>query len=316
MSADSVNSINVVKPLIEQRADPYIYKHTDGTYYFTASVPEYDRVELRAAKTIAGLAEAEAKVLWRKHEKGIMSQHIWAPEIHYVEGGWYIYFAASDVDDIWALRPYVLRCTGSDPMVDPWEEMGQMQPSEGDDFAFTDFSLDMTVFQHKNVWYTVWAQKVNNISNLYIAELAAPNRLKTKPVLITEPDHDWEQVDFWVNEGPAVIHHGDKLFLTFSASGTGACYCMGLLTAQEDADLLKRESWVKTPTPVLVTSPEHQAYGPGHNSFTVDENGEDLVIYHARPYEKIVGDPLYDPNRHACVMKLIWDEKGYPVFRF
>ena len=174
----------------------------------------------------------------------------------------------------------------------------------------------MTVFQHKNVWYTVWAQKVNNISNLYIAELAAPNRLKTKPVLITEPDHDWEQVDFWVNEGPAVIHHGDKLFLTFSASGTGACYCMGLLTAQEDADLLKRESWVKTPTPVLVTSPEHQAYGPGHNSFTVDENGEDLVIYHARPYEKIVGDPLYDPNRHTCVMKLIWDEKGYPVFRF
>ena len=61
-------SVDVVKPLIEQRADPYIYKHTDGTYYFTASVPEYDRVELRAAKTIAGLAEAEAKVLWRYHD--------------------------------------------------------------------------------------------------------------------------------------------------------------------------------------------------------------------------------------------------------
>ena len=153
-------SVDVVKPLIEQRADPYIYKHTDGTYYFTASVPEYDRVELRAAKTIAGLAEAEAKVLWRKHEKGIMSQHIWAPEIHYVEGGWYIYFAASDVDDIWALRPYVLRCTGSDPMVDPWEEMGQMQPSEGDDFAFTDFSLDMTVFTHREKLYAVWAESL------------------------------------------------------------------------------------------------------------------------------------------------------------
>ena len=104
------------------------------------------------------------------------------------------------------------------------------------------------------------AQKVNNISNLYIAELAAPNRLKTKPVLITEPDHDWEQVDFWVNEGTAVIHHGDKLFLTFSASGTGACYCWACSPLRKTRNLLKRESWVKTPTPVLVTSPEHQAY--------------------------------------------------------
>ena len=31
---------------IPQRADPYVYRHTDGTYYFTASVPEYDRIVL------------------------------------------------------------------------------------------------------------------------------------------------------------------------------------------------------------------------------------------------------------------------------
>ena len=40
-------------PLIEQRADPWIYKHTDGAYYFTASVPEYDRIELRRAEAIS-----------------------------------------------------------------------------------------------------------------------------------------------------------------------------------------------------------------------------------------------------------------------
>ncbi len=157
---------------------------------------------------------------------------------------------------------------------------------------------------------------MTGISNLYIAELAAPNRLRTRPVLITEPDHDWEKILFWVNEGPAVIEHGGKLFLTFSASGTGACYCMGLLTADADADLLRRESWVKTPTPVLTTSAAHLAYGPGHNSFTVDEQGRDLVIYHARPYEEITGHPLYDPNRHTCVMHLTWDASGCPVFDY
>lgn len=59
-----------------------------------------------------------------------------------------------------------------------------------------------------------------------------------------------------------------------------------------------------------------RVYGPGHNSFSVSEDGKDLVIYHARPYEEIEGDPLYDPNRHTCVMELKWDEDGNPIFAF
>ena len=43
------------QPFIEQRADPYIYRHTDGKCYFTASVPEYDRIVLRESDTLAGL---------------------------------------------------------------------------------------------------------------------------------------------------------------------------------------------------------------------------------------------------------------------
>ena len=96
------------EPWILQRADPYVYKHTDGTYYFTASVPAYDGINLRHANTIAELQSAEEVEVWHKHEKGPMSQHIWAPELHYLNGCWYIYYAGSDVDDIWALRPYVL----------------------------------------------------------------------------------------------------------------------------------------------------------------------------------------------------------------
>ncbi|OQO69800.1 hypothetical protein BH741_00005 [Enterococcus faecium] len=49
---------NYRKPLIIQRADPFIYKHEDGYYYFIASVPSYDRIELRRSRTIAGLAYA------------------------------------------------------------------------------------------------------------------------------------------------------------------------------------------------------------------------------------------------------------------
>ncbi|GKU24979.1 glycoside hydrolase family 43 protein [Clostridium folliculivorans] len=306
-----------IKPLIEQRADPYVYKHTDGYYYFTASVPTYDYIELRRAKTIDGLALAETTKIWQRRESGVMSEHIWAPELHYLDEKWYVYFAAGEKEDVWKIRPFVLECTGDDPMKDSWIERGMMQKAEVDPYSFTDFSLDATVFENNSRKYIVWAQKVGGeggISNLYIAEMESPIKLKTVQVLLTTPDYDWERVDYWVNEGPAVIKRNGKIFITFSASSTGAAYCMGLLEASDASDLLDPQSWSKTRYPVFSTCPEKNIFGPGHNSFTVSENGEDLVIYHARPYEKIVGNPLYDYNRHTMVMKLKWDAEGRPVF--
>ena len=67
------------EPWILQRADPYVYRHTDGNYYFTASIPAYDRIVLRRSETLAGLKEAEEVTVWEKHKEGIMSEHIWAP---------------------------------------------------------------------------------------------------------------------------------------------------------------------------------------------------------------------------------------------
>jgi len=308
------------QPFIEQRADPYIYKHTDGTYYFTASVPEYDRVVLRSASTIRGLRDAEEKTLWVKHESGEQSLHIWAPEIHYVEDGWYIYYAAGDKDDEWEIRPYVLKCTGQNPMEDAWVEMGMIQAADDDPFSFHSFSLDATIFRHKEKNYYIWAEKTGvgkQISNLYIAEMASPVKLKTAQVLLTTPDYDWERIGFWVNEGPDILEHGDKLFLTFSASETGIDYCMGMLYADRDADILDPRSWTKLRHPVLKTDAGKGIYGPGHNCFVKAEDGvTDLCIYHARPYDEVIGNPLYDPNRHALIMRMQYDNEGFPVFEY
>ncbi|WP_455170320.1 glycoside hydrolase family 43 protein [Aegicerativicinus sediminis] len=307
------------KPIVLQRADPFIYKHSDGYYYFTGSVPTYDRIELRKAKTIEELQEAKTFDVWHKHDSGPMSQHIWAPEIHYLDGKWYIYFAASEVDNIWKLRPYVLVCSGNDPLNDQWKELGKMQAVDGDNKSFIDFSLDGTVFDHKGKRYFCWAEKTGGqfaASNLYLAEMQSPIKLKTPQFMLTTPDYDWERVDFWVNEGPAVIKNQGKIYITFSASATGACYCMGLMEANEDADLLDRNSWKKSRYPVLKSDYEKNIYGPGHNSFTVNQDGTPLCVYHARDYEKIVGDPLYDPNRHARIMEVKFDDTGKPLFEF
>src|SRR5687767_3982261 len=54
-------------PLLRQRADPHVFLHADGQYYFTATVPEYDRIEIRRTRDLNSLATAETKVIWRKH---------------------------------------------------------------------------------------------------------------------------------------------------------------------------------------------------------------------------------------------------------
>ncbi len=141
-----------------------------------------------------------------------------------------------------------------------------------------------------------------------------PWTIKGPQVMITKPEHPLEQIGFWVNEGPAVLVRHGRVFLT-SASATDHNYCMELLTVSADADLLDPESWDKSPTPVFKSSPASSQYGPGHSCFTVAEGGRtDLLVYHARNYKEIDGDPLGNPDRHTRVKVLDWRADGTPDF--
>ncbi|WP_063746513.1 family 43 glycosylhydrolase [Catenuloplanes japonicus] len=300
-------------PLILQRADPFITRPVGGTYYFTGSVPEYDRIVVRGATTIAGLAAATESVVWRRPATGTMAGHIWAPELHRIDNRWYIYFAAGDSDDVFRIRTYVLESSRADP-TDPagWTLRGKMITEwEG-------FTLDATTFAHRGRRYLLWAQSEPEIAvntSLYIAPMANPWTLAGKPTRIATPTRDWEIQGFKVNEGPAVLIRNGRVFVTFSASATDSRYAMGLLTASDAADLLQHSSWTKSPQPVFMTNEQTRRYGPGHNSFTVAEDGvTDVLVYHARYYRDISGDPLYDPNRHTRVQKVYWHEDGTPMF--
>ncbi|WP_250463328.1 glycoside hydrolase family 43 protein [Microbulbifer litoralis] len=299
--------------LIAQRADPWVFRHTDGYYYFIATAPEYDRIELRRATTIAGLAGAEAEVVWRKHMSGPMSAHIWAPELHRIDGAWYIYFAAGEAGDPWKIRMYALRNDTANPQQGQWQEMGRIAT------PVDSFSLDATSFTHRDKRYLVWAQydaEGSRGSALLMAEMASPTEIRLPVITLSEPTLDWETIGHKVNEGPAVLKRNGRVFISYSASATDHNYAMGLLWADVDAELMDTQSWHKSPQPVFSTNAALQRFGPGHNSFTVAEDGEtDLVVYHARNYRELKGSPLSDPNRHTRVRELYWDERGMPDFR-
>ncbi len=300
-------------PIAEQRADPWVWKTDDGTYYLIATVPEYDRIVLRKAESINGLKDANEKVLWRKHDEGVMGHHIWAPELHHIDGIWYIYFAAGEAEDIWNIRMWVLSNDSEDPMEGDWKEEGKIETD------IESFSLDATTFEHNGKRYLIWAQNVRGGEHgtaLVLSEMSDPVTLTGPEVVITEPEFNWERIKYNVNEGAAVIKRNGKIFVTYSASATNHNYCMGLLWIDENADLLDINNWNKSPGPVFYTNEDLNRYGPGHNSFTLDEDSETVVmIYHARDYKEIEGHELDDPNRATRARVVYWTEKGFPDFR-
>ncbi|MEU9419055.1 family 43 glycosylhydrolase [Streptomyces sp. NPDC048272] len=299
-------------PLAERRADAQIHRHTDGYYYFTATVPEYDRIVLRRAATLQGLSTAPETVIWTKHATGEMGAHIWAPEIHFIDGKWYVYFAAGRSDDIWKVRMYVLESSAANPLTGGWTEKGRIAT------PMDSFALDATTFVVGGIRYLSWAQKdpaVATNSNVYVARLANPWTISGTPTRLTVPTHPWETVGFKVNEAPALVEHAGRVFLSYSASATDSNYCLGLLSASASSNLLDPAAWTKSPTPVLTSNTATGQYGPGHNSFTKTEDGtSDVLVYHDRGYKDISGDPLDDPNRRTRIQKLYWNADGSPNF--
>jgi GH43 family beta-xylosidase len=274
---------------------------------------QYDRIVLRKSHTLAGLAKAPETVIWTKHATGEMAAHIWAPEIHHVDGKWYVYFTAGRSDDIWAIRLYALENASADPTQGSWTEKGKIATN------FESFTLDATTFEHDGQRYMVWAQRPLEPkgagTDIYIARMKNPWTIEGRQVSISSPTLEWETRGFKVNEGPAVIERNGRVFISYSASATDANYCIGLLSAPADVELAKTESWTKSARPVFVSSEKNKQYGPGHNSFLLAEDGKtDLIVYHARGYPNIKGDPLHDPNRHTRVQPFAWRADGSPDF--
>jgi GH43 family beta-xylosidase len=142
-----------------------------------------------------------------------------------------------------------------------------------------------------------------------------PWTLRGPQVRLTQPKFSWECEGFLVNEGAAVLQRNGRVFISYSASATDHRYCMGLLWADQNSDLLDPNSWHKASEPVFASDKTAGQWGPGHNSFTTSlDCSTDILVYHARPYKETFSDSLYDPNRQARMQTFGWSSEGMPIF--
>jgi len=269
---------SITNPFVLDRADAQTFRY-NGAYYFTATVPEADRIILRRSLTLAGLSTAPESVIWSKHAAGEMSAHIWSPEIHRIRGKWYVYFTAGRANEPSAARLYVLENADVDPTQGAWSELGKIATD------FDSFSADATTFAHKGVRYLLWAQRPEGLreagTNLYLARMKNPWALDGPQIAIASQVGDLD--------APAFIEHGGQLFITYTANEG-----IGLLSAPANADLLKPSSWTKSARPVFEPA--------GHNAFLLTTDGRtDLLLYR-------------DSNRNSRVQPFTWRDNGTPDF--
>ncbi|MDF2962983.1 MAG: hypothetical protein K0S39_4718 [Paenibacillus sp.] len=299
-------------PIMDNGPDPYMYKHTDGLYYFVAT--NGGNITVWKSKSMTGIKHSQSKVIWTPPESGPTSKDIWAPEIFNIDKKWYVYFAASD-GNFTNRRMYALENASEDLFADTWVEKGKIA-------ALTDrWAIDGTVLNNNGFYYFIWSgwEGETRVSqNIYIARMNNPWTISGDRVELSRPTFDWEKVKGagkdmpYVNEGPAVLQRNGHIFVAYSGSVFSSdAYCLGLLTAGEHSDLMNPASWTKSSKPVFQKSFENKVYGPGHNSFVTSPDGsEDWMVYHAYAVSPSKGGKI----RSARMQKFTWKTDGTPDF--
>lgn len=311
----SQNQPTFTNPLLPSGADPYGF-YKDGYYYYTHTVQS--KLIIWKTKNLADLKTAESKTIWIPPTGTLYSKELWAPEIHFIQGKWYMYFAADDGDNNHH-RMYVLENNSPDPMVGDWSFKGKVADTSSDKWA-----IDGDVFEHRGQLHMIWSGwegDSNGQQNIYIAKMKNPWTIEAGRAKISGSDFDWEKhgdlkdpnlPHVNVNEGPQILKHGKKLFIIYSASGCWTdFYALGMLSADENADLLKPSSWKKSPEPVFKQSPENGVFAPGHNSFFKSPDGkEDWILYHANSKPGQGCGQFRSPR----MQKFSWNADGTPNF--
>lgn len=292
-------------PLLATGPDPWIIVDS-GAYYFTAT--KGDRLELWETRDIARLRDAQTKVVWRAPSSGPNSAQVWAPELHRIDGKWFLYFTACDrqFKDDAHRHIFVLENDAADPLSGEWIDHGMI--------ALDRPGIDATVFTDAGKLYLVYSAYIGPDSDLIITEMVDPWTASARQVDIAQPTFSWEkQGGRQILEGPEFLRGpGGRLLLSYSAS---ACwsddYALGLLVAAPGGDLLDPKTWSKSPAPVFRKSVANSVYAPGHNGFFKSPDGsQDWIVYHANPAPGIGCGKARSPR----IQKFTWGPEGLPIF--
>lgn len=293
-----------------------------GKYYYTHETN--DMILLWETEDITDMSNALCKEVWKpKNKDG--KYNIWAPEIHRINGKWYIYYAADDgnTDNH---QIFVIENDSDSPMTGEFKQKGPIITNKE-----WNWGIHTTTFIYNDTQYLVWSgwpkrRMIEETQCIYIASMKNPWTLGSDRVMISEPEYCWERqwinpdgtrtaYPIYVNEAPSFFKskNNDKIIIYYSASGCWTpYYCVGMLYCRADNDILNPKSWIKSSEPVFTMSAKDSIWGPGSPSFFPSPDGNEwYMLYHARivPNGIVGSGELRSPR----IQKIEWDNEGMPI---
>ena len=306
---------------IARGADPWVTR-LDGEYYYIRS--EDRGIRVYRSSTLTGIRQ-HGVLVWTAPASGWNHANVWAPELHFFDGRWYIYYAAGSAEGgpFIHQRAGVLESVTSDAQ-GAYVDRGMLYT--GNDVATGRepiWAIDLTVSRIDGTLYAVWSGWTDNApapgpladrkaQQLYIARMANPWTINSDRVMIAAPTASWERgTELDLQEGPEFLHHGHETFVVYSTRESWLpAYKLGQLRlTPANADPLVPSSWVKS-GPVFTGSPAAGVYGVGHASFTISpDDSEQWIVYHS----KSKPTPGWN-DRMIHMQKFGWKPDGSPDF--
>ena len=299
-------------PLLTAAPDPWV-TYKDGFYYVMHTTG--NSLKIYKTATMSRLGTARPVTVWTPPATGPNSRDVWAPELYFINGKWYIYYTADNNGVDATHRMFVLENSSADPTQGTWIDKGQLNLPDDR------WAIDGTLMQLNGQLYLAWSGWEANVAGsqrIYICKLSNPYTVSSSArTMLSMPEFDWEKQGFGVNEGPEFLVHNNRVFLVYSASFCGTdLYALGQLATDSSANLLDAKSWTKSPVPVFGPKAGDGTYGVGHNSFFTTPSSraggspESWIVYHANA---AAGQGCGD-NRSTRMQPFTWKTDGSPDF--
>lgn len=301
-TVSSTHMASYTNPIAQHGADPWVI-FRNGVYYYCFS--RDGAVWISSSRSLLDVFAATPVEAWRPEKGHAWSEELWAPELHWLEGAWWIYVAADDGDNHHHRMQALCRRDASP--VGMFERVGTL--ALPDDKWAIDGTALVVDGQLYHVW-SGWPGDENVTQNTYLCRMADPATPIGPRALISKPELDWELRggNPSINEGATALYHDGRTFIVYSASGSWSdFYCLGLLELV-GSDPMDPASWKKHARPVFESG--NGAIAPGHASFTTSKDGaEHWIVYHTARHAGAGWDRVVNLQRFS------FDKgSGLPVF--
>jgi GH43 family beta-xylosidase len=286
-------------------ADPFVLKW-NGEYYLYATgdpVQAYRSTDLVHWKPLGGvLAASKDPKAWNQAE-------LWAPEVVYREGKFYLYYTATRKSSDWKVSEAERRVgvAVAESPTGPFVDAGKPVTKT--------WAIDGTVFKdpdggQEHLFYSYVDETKLRGAAIVVDRLTDFSAAAGKPALVTRGTEAWEDRDGdpsngsvrYTNEAPVVVKRLGRYLLMYSGGAWDlSTYAVGFASSDKlPRGGLTGPGWRKPGPPFLRGTRLVEA--PGHHSLVkAPNNVDDICVHHARVV------PFADAtDRLPFVARLYW----------